>query len=73
MFDRFFRGDQLARHARAAGSASRSSARSPQQHGGSATVANAPDGGAVFRLHLPVATASAEELGEPTETGVITP
>ncbi len=72
VFDRFFRGTN-SRGTHGSGLGLAIVRQVTQQHGGSATVANAPDGGAVFRLHLPVATASAEELGEPTETGVITP
>ncbi|MGO9883220.1 MAG: sensor histidine kinase [Solirubrobacteraceae bacterium] len=72
VFDRFFRGTN-SRGTHGSGLGLAIVRQVTQQHGGSATVANAPDGGAVFRLHLPVATASTEELGEPTETGVITP
>ena len=40
-----------------------------EQHGGSASVANAPDGGAVFTLRLPgiPATADRAEEIEPLE------
>jgi two-component system, OmpR family, sensor histidine kinase MprB len=72
VFDRFFRGTN-SRGTHGSGLGLAIVRQVTQQHGGSVTVANAPDGGAVFRLHLPVATASAEAVGEPTETGVIRP
>jgi two-component system, OmpR family, sensor histidine kinase MprB len=72
VFDRFFRGTS-SRGSHGSGLGLAIVRQVTQQHGGSATVANAPDGGAVFKLHLPVIAASDQALGEPTETGAITP
>jgi two-component system, OmpR family, sensor histidine kinase MprB len=53
VFDRFFRGTGArGRHGSGLGLAIVRQV--TEQHGGTATVANAPDGGAVFHLHLPV-------------------
>jgi two-component system sensor histidine kinase MprB len=61
VFDRFYRGEGArGRHGSGLGlSIVRQVA---QQHGGSVGVENAPDGGAVFTLRLPVAARSSEDL-----------
>ena len=53
MFDRFFRGTN-SRGRQGSGLGLAIVRQVTEQHGGTATVANAPDGGAVFTLHLPV-------------------
>ncbi|HEX8976411.1 MAG TPA: HAMP domain-containing sensor histidine kinase [Solirubrobacteraceae bacterium] len=53
VFDRFFRGAG-ARGRQGSGLGLAIVRQVTEQHGGTATAANAPDGGAVFRLHLPV-------------------
>jgi two-component system, OmpR family, sensor histidine kinase MprB len=52
LFDRFFRGTG-ARGKQGSGLGLAIVRQVTEQHGGTATVANAPDGGAVFRLRLP--------------------
>jgi two-component system sensor histidine kinase MprB len=56
VFDRFFRGTG-ARGRQGSGLGLAIVRQVMEQHGGQATVTNAPDGGAVFRLHLPVVPA----------------
>lgn len=53
VFDRFFRGSH-ARGRQGSGLGLAIVRQVTEQHGGTATAANAPDGGAVFTLHLPV-------------------
>jgi two-component system, OmpR family, sensor histidine kinase MprB len=71
VFDRFFRGsDSRGEHGSGLGLAIVRQV--TEQHGGTAAVANAPDGGAVFSLHLPVVAAGEGEPGavggsDPTE------
>jgi two-component system sensor histidine kinase MprB len=60
VFDRFFRGTG-ARGRQGSGLGLAIVRQVTEQHGGTVTVANAPDGGAVFRLHLPVAPAGDRE------------
>jgi two-component system, OmpR family, sensor histidine kinase MprB len=56
VFDRFFRGaNSRGKHGSGLGLAIVRQV--TEQHGGSASVANAPDGGAIFALHLPVVAA----------------
>jgi two-component system sensor histidine kinase MprB len=56
VFDRFFRGTGArGRHGSGLGLAIVRQV--TEQHGGTASATNAPDGGAVFRLQLPVVTA----------------
>jgi two-component system, OmpR family, sensor histidine kinase MprB len=65
VFDRFFRGtNSRGRHGSGLGLAIVRQV--TEQHGGSASVANAPDGGAIFTLALPTTTGdmSAGETGE---------
>ncbi len=57
VFDRFFRGTG-ARGRQGSGLGLAIVRQVTAQHGGSATVANAPGGGAVFRLQLPVVPAA---------------
>jgi two-component system sensor histidine kinase MprB len=58
VFDRFFRGSS-SRGKQGSGLGLAIVRQVTEQHGGSASVANAPDGGAVFTLHLPVTPAAA--------------
>jgi len=53
VFDRFFRGTH-ARGRQGSGLGLAIVRQVTEQHGGTATAANAPDGGAIFTLHLPV-------------------
>jgi two-component system sensor histidine kinase MprB len=53
VFDRFFRGAN-SRGSQGSGLGLAIVRQVAEQHGGSATVSNAPDGGAIFTLHLPV-------------------
>jgi two-component system sensor histidine kinase MprB len=64
VFDRFFRGTG-ARGRQGSGLGLAIVRQVTVQHGGTATATNAPDGGAVFRLHLPVVAA-----GEPAPSEV---
>jgi two-component system, OmpR family, sensor histidine kinase MprB len=54
VFDRFFRGAN-SRHRQGSGLGLAIVRQTATQHGGSVEAANAPDGGAVFRLRLPTA------------------
>ncbi len=65
VFDRFFRG-ATARGTQGSGLGLAIVRQVTEQHGGSATVANAPDGGAVFALHLPVVGAHQDSAAETT-------
>ena len=56
VFDRFFRGIN-SRGRQGSGLGLAIVRQVTEQHGGTATVENAPDGGAVFTLHLPVMVA----------------
>jgi len=63
VFDRFYRGAN-SRHRQGSGLGLAIVRQVATQHGGSIDAANAPDGGAVFTLHLPtVAPESAEQAG----------
>ena len=63
VFDRFYRGAN-SRHRQGSGLGLAIVRQVATQHGGSIDAANAPDGGAVFTLHLPtVAPESAEHAG----------
>jgi two-component system sensor histidine kinase MprB len=66
VFDRFFRGTN-SRGRQGSGLGLAIVRQVTEQHGGSATVANAPDGGAVFTLHLPVEVE--HESAQPGEVG----
>ena len=61
VFDRFFRGTN-SRGRQGSGLGLAIVRQVTEQHGGSATVTNAPDGGAVFKLHLPVVAAAQEDV-----------
>ncbi len=63
LFDRFFRGTG-ARGKQGSGLGLAIVRQVAQQHGGTATVANAPDGGALFRLRLPGVRAGEPEPSE---------
>jgi two-component system sensor histidine kinase MprB len=58
VFDRFYRGVN-SRGRQGSGLGLAIVRQVAEQHGGSVTVANAPDGGAVFEIHLPVELAKA--------------
>jgi two-component system, OmpR family, sensor histidine kinase MprB len=60
VFDRFFRGTN-SRGAHGSGLGLAIVRQVTEQHGGSASAANAPDGGAVFTLHLPGVALAPEE------------
>ena len=64
VFDRFFRGTN-SRGRQGSGLGLAIVRQVTEQHGGTATAANAPDGGAVFTLHLPVMAATDESLDSP--------
>jgi len=59
VFDRFFRGTN-SRGRQGSGLGLAIVRQVALQHGGSASAANAPDGGAVFTMHLPAQRASGE-------------
>ena len=63
VFDRFFRGIN-SRGKQGSGLGLAIVRQVTEQHGGTATAANAPDGGAIFTLHLP--TTPAEQPRTPT-------
>ncbi|MGI9185167.1 MAG: sensor histidine kinase, partial [Solirubrobacteraceae bacterium] len=69
VFDRFFRGTN-ARGRQGSGLGLAIVRQVTEQHGGTASAANADDGGAVFTLHLPVSAAAddatPEEIHAPT-------
>jgi two-component system sensor histidine kinase MprB len=72
VFDRFFRGAHT-RGTQGSGLGLAIVRQVTEQHGGHATAANAPDGGAVFTLHLPTtpaARASVPGGGRPDDAGV---
>ncbi len=58
IFDRFYRGENT-RGRQGSGLGLAIVRQAAIQHGGSATAANAPDGGAIFTLHLPTVPATA--------------
>ena len=68
VFDRFFRGTN-SRGRQGSGLGLAIVRQVTEQHGGSASVANAPDGGAIFTLALPTTTGdmSPGEAGEATD------
>jgi two-component system OmpR family sensor kinase len=63
-FDRFWQAD-AARVGKGAGLGLAIVTGIAAEHGGTATAANAPDGGAVFTLHLPMTVDSATSEGSP--------
>ncbi len=65
VFDRFFRGIN-SRGKQGSGLGLAIVRQVTEQHGGTATAANAPDGGAIFTLHLP--TTPAEQSRTPAGT-----
>jgi two-component system sensor histidine kinase MprB len=65
VFDRFFRGAN-SRERQGSGLGLAIVRQVAEQHGGSATAGNAPDGGAVFALHLPTHSPDdADSSGQP--------
>jgi two-component system sensor histidine kinase MprB len=62
VFDRFFRGSN-SRGTQGSGLGLAIVRQVTEHHGGTATVANAPDGGAIFTLHLPVMPLDQAPLG----------
>ena len=67
VFDRFFRGTN-SRGRQGSGLGLAIVRQVTEQHGGTATAANAPDGGAVFTLHLPVVAADDADADALAET-----
>jgi two-component system sensor histidine kinase MprB len=65
VFDRFFRGTN-SRGRQGSGLGLAIVRQVTEQHGGTASVANAPDGGAIFTMALPTSTGDMSE-GEATE------
>jgi two-component system, OmpR family, sensor histidine kinase MprB len=63
VFDRFYRGAN-SRHRQGSGLGLAIVRQVATQHGGSIEAANAPDGGAVFTLHLPTVTGESPDRGE---------
>jgi two-component system sensor histidine kinase MprB len=68
VFDRFFRGTN-SRGRQGSGLGLAIVRQVTEQHGGHATAANAPDGGAVFTLALPTSPAESISGDEPADTG----
>ena len=69
VFDRFYRGTN-SRGSQGSGLGLAIVRQVTEQHGGSVAAANAPDGGAVFTLHLPAAPPDkTDETDETRETG----
>ena len=64
VFDRFYRGAN-SRHRQGSGLGLAIVRQVARQHGGSIDAANAPDGGAIFTLHLPTVTAESSERDGP--------
>jgi two-component system, OmpR family, sensor histidine kinase MprB len=64
LFDRFYRGSN-SRGRQGSGLGLAIVRQVSEQHGGSASVANAPDGGAVFTLQLPAVAPDADEPPAP--------
>jgi K+-sensing histidine kinase KdpD len=71
VFDRFFRGAN-ARDRQGSGLGLAIVRQVAVQHGGSVSASNAPDGGAIFALHLPAASTeeAAQEVERPGEADV---
>jgi two-component system sensor histidine kinase MprB len=67
VFDRFFRGTN-SRGRQGSGLGLAIVRQVTEQHGGTATATNAPDGGAVFTLHLPVVAADDTDADALAET-----
>jgi two-component system sensor histidine kinase MprB len=65
LFDRFFRGTN-SRGSQGSGLGLAIVRQVTEQHGGTASVANAPDGGAVFTLALPGAKPDASDEDDET-------
>ena len=63
MFDRFFRG-RNSRGRQGSGLGLAIVRQVAQQHGGSASVVNAVDGGAIFTLHLPAVPAEGMDMAD---------
>jgi two-component system, OmpR family, sensor histidine kinase MprB len=66
VFDRFFRGEN-SRGRQGSGLGLAIVRQVAEQHGGSVSAANAPDGGAMFRLHLPSTPAERTGAGGKNE------
>jgi two-component system, OmpR family, sensor histidine kinase MprB len=60
LFDRFYRGEN-ARGRQGSGLGLAIVRQVSEQHGGTASVANAPDGGAIFTLRLPAYSPDAHQ------------
>jgi two-component system sensor histidine kinase MprB len=68
VFDRFFRGSG-SRGRQGSGLGLAIVRQVTEQHGGTVSAANAPDGGAVFTLSLPIAPVQRDGPTAPAETG----
>ena len=66
VFDRFWQADK-ARVGTGAGLGLAIVASIAAEHGGRATAANAPDGGAVFTIQLPMNVPAGTVFGDPSE------
>jgi two-component system, OmpR family, sensor histidine kinase MprB len=66
VFDRFYRGAN-SRGLQGSGLGLAIVRQVAVQHGGSVRAANAPDGGAIFQMHLPVVTAEEPQSAESVE------
>jgi two-component system sensor histidine kinase MprB len=69
VFDRFFRGANV-RGQQGSGLGLAIVRQVTEQHGGSVSAANAPDGGAVFTMRLPAVAAEVAPTAEPPVAGV---
>jgi two-component system, OmpR family, sensor histidine kinase MprB len=69
IFDRFFRGES-SRGKQGSGLGLAIVRQVAEQHHGSVTAENAPDGGALFWMRLPTVMATASEEARPPEVGV---
>jgi two-component system sensor histidine kinase MprB len=72
VFDRFFRGEN-ARSRQGSGLGLAIVRQVAEQHGGSVSAENAPDGGAVFKLHLPGVQAEGGADGDEAANGGAAP
>ncbi|MGF1427413.1 sensor histidine kinase [Kitasatospora sp. LaBMicrA B282] len=69
VFDRFFKADKGRARSEGSGLGLSIAMANAQIHGGTITAANAPEGGAVFTLRLPLRPPSREAGASPTDAG----
>ncbi|MFZ0042628.1 MAG: sensor histidine kinase, partial [Solirubrobacteraceae bacterium] len=72
VFDRFFRGAN-SRGRQGSGLGLAIVRQVTEQHGGGASVENAPDGGAIFTLHLPATPAESDSASDERSAGAESP